>query len=242
MYAFDVLAALALAGGALVGAKRGLWKMTAGGTAVVLGAASAWATSDVLAAALRDWGVGPPGDAILGFFLPFALVSVYARFIIGLWLSKRLEKAPERNRFLGAAAGVACVVFAAGLAARAAGVGPQAVCARGDVDRPPEAAAPACRADGSADGSLAGTRLSVDAASGPFTRWLARYPGGVGAWAYALAGRGEDDRRRLTGTLKGALDNTHAQKRASRADEEAFGSPRDEHSVPLRVETVPEEW
>ena len=109
-------------------------------------------------------------------------------------------------------------------------------------ERTPVSSGPACRADGSADGAAAGARLSVDAASGPFTRWLARYPGGIGAWAYGLAVRGsEDDGRRLTGTLKGALDNTHAQERASRADEEAFGSLRDEHTVPLRVGTVPEE-
>ncbi len=228
MYAFDLLAAVALAGGALLGARRGFWKMLAGGTAVTLGAGTAWATWDVLAAALRDWGVGTPGDVVLGIFIPFALVSVYARFIIGLWLSKRLERRPRGNCVLGSAAGVVWVVLAAGFAARAAGLDPA----------PPAAARHAVYGVGQAPLGGASPQAGPweDAASGPFTRWLARYPGELGAWMY-LRGvrRGEGEKGRLTGTLKACLDAERAQRRASRADDEAFESLRRKRPVPLRV-------
>jgi len=122
MLVLDLLAAATIALGAFLGARRGLWRMLAAGVSVALGTAAGLAVSDTLAAALRDLGVARPGDAVLGFFLPFALTSVYARFVTGLWLSRRLERRHEENRILGAACGVALAIVAVGLAGNLAGL------------------------------------------------------------------------------------------------------------------------
>jgi hypothetical protein len=209
MQVLDFLVAMALAGGGLLGARRGLWSMAAGGTAVALGAAAGWASSDVLAAALRDWGVGPPGDALLGFLLPFALTSVYARFIIGLWLARKLEGRAQENRMLGAAAGVVWMLFVAGFACRAMGVSP-----REDGERP----------------------FGLAREAGPLSKWLARYPGELGARIY-LAGLERPARgKKLAGVVKDALDCGRARERAARADRDARASFRKGGFVRLRID------
>ncbi|MHC5058120.1 MAG: CvpA family protein [Planctomycetota bacterium] len=216
MYALDVLAIMALVVGAYLGAKKGLWRLAAGCSAVALGAAAGWATSDVLAAALRDWGVGSPGDAIVGFFLPFALTSVYARFIIGLWLSRKLKEKPGHDRLLGAAAGLVWMVFLAGSVARAAG-----------LDQDAAATAAATRA---AYHEL-GAPGPGDSA-GPFTQWLARWPGAVGARMYLSSlERGHDEE--FAGTVRRTLDADRARRRAGDADAEAITSMREAGFVRL---------
>ncbi len=242
MHIFDLVAVVSMAAGGWLGARRGFWKIAAGGVAVSLGLAAAWGISDVLAVALREWGVGSPGDAILGAFLPFALVSVYTRYVIGLWLARRLKGRPERNRLMGAAAGVAWVAFVAGMVARAA----------------------------LPTGSAAPTRIASTGAIPPVTAWLARYPGRMGA--YVLGGSGGRDAQapehhardiahaakcstdavatdleiaadanaagiteRLAGTLKECLDGSRAGRRATLADDEAFSTIRN-RVVPLRVD------
>ena len=122
MLALDVLAAAALGAGAFLGARRGLWRMVAGGAAVTLGLAAGALACGPLAAASARLGVRYPGDAILGFLVPFGTASVGARYAAGLWLSKRLERTPERNRLMGAAAGVFWILFAAAFLARLGGL------------------------------------------------------------------------------------------------------------------------
>jgi hypothetical protein len=207
MYGTDILAVIAIVFGAYLGARKGLWRLAAGGGAVGLGAAAGWATCDVLAAALGDWGVGAPGNAILGFFLPFALTSVYARFVIGLWLSRKLDGRPAHNRLLGAAAGVVWMVFLSGLLARAAGLG------------------------GRAEGAAAyGAEPG-----GPVTSWLARWPGELGARTYlsALTTAREAE---ITSALREALDTDRARRRAGGADADAITSVREAGFVRLRVD------
>lgn len=233
MYALDTLAALALAFGAILGAKKGLWRLAAGGTAVGLGAAAGWATSDVLAAALRDWGVGAPGNAILGFLLPFAVTSVYVRFIIGLWLSRKLEEKPAHNRALGAAAGVVWMAFLAGFVARAAGLdalatGPLASDSAGvRLNAGPREVVCATSIDGGMTGSTG--------VSGPLTRWLARWPGELGARMYLSALAGER-KGRIADAFRQALDTDHARRRASDADAEAITSVREAGFVRLGID------
>jgi hypothetical protein len=231
--------------------------MVAGAGAVSMGAAAAWAFSDVLAAALCDWGVGAPGDAILGFFLPFALVSVYARFILGLYLAKRLGGRPERNRLLGAAAGVVWMMLAAGLVARLSGI--------------PDARGFNMDAQDSQDSFGRSHPVhpvhpcQVPFAGAPFTSWLARYPGRIGGWVYSCAANEDlQDRQDEScsscasllkplpdgpkdashgrspapfpcAILRDALDGARAQGRASRADEAAAARLREGTLVPLRL-------
>ncbi len=222
MYALDIIAMIALASGAFLGARKGFWKLAAGCSAVSLGAAAGWATSDVLAAALRDWGVGAPGDAIVGFFLPFALTSVYVRFIIGLWLSRRLEKRPGQNRLLGAAAGLVWMFFFAGLVARAAGLD-------GRAPSPGTVAQAAAREAG-----------APTVSAGPFTKWLARWPGELGAQMYLSALVGER-REEIAGTLKTVLDAGRARGRAADADAEAITSMREAGFVRLGIDSRPDD-
>lgn len=219
MYAFDILAVVALAFGAFLGARKGLWKLAAGCSAVGLGAAAGWATSDVLAAALRDWGVGSPGDVIVGFFLPFALTSVYVRFIIGLWLSRRFEKRPAHNRLLGAAAGVVWMVFVVGLAARVAGLD-------GRASEPKAVAGPA---------SFEAAESSPEGIAGPLTNWLARWPGAVGARMYLSALEGAREEK-IAGTLRRAMDAGRARRRAGDADADAITSMREAGFVRLGID------
>jgi len=222
MHALDLLAIVALGFGAYIGARKGFWKLAAACSAVGLGSVAGWATCDVLAAALRDWGVGSPGDRIVGFFLPFALTSVYARFIIGLWLARRLEGRPTHNHLLGAAAGIVWMVFVAGSAARISGVAD-------------DAPAPARDAYGS------NYESNIDAsagAAGPFTKWLARWPGSVGARMYLSAvERGHDEA--LASTIKETLDPFRARDRAAGADADAINSMREAGFVRLGLDLAP---
>jgi len=219
MPALDFLAMAALAFGAYIGARKGFWKLAAACSAVGLGSLAGWATCDVLAAALRDWGVGSPGDMIVGFFLPFALTSVYARFIIGLWLARRLEGRPRHNHVLGAAAGLVWMVFLAGSIARISGLADDATAPARDAYGPnyePET------------DTCAG-------AAGPFTKWLARWPGSVGARMYLSAlERGHD--RALASTLKETLDPFRARARAAGADADAITSMREAGFVRLGID------
>ena len=216
MHALDILAMIVLAFGAYLGARKGFWKLAAGCSAVGLGTVAGWATCDVLSAALRDWGVGSPGDAIVGFFLPFALTSVYARFIIGLWLARKLEARPAHNRLLGAAAGIVWMVFVAGSVARISGV---------DARDP-------------ARGAAARTAYPRSGgAVGPLTRWLARWPGSVGGQMYLSAlKRGHDEA--LASTLKETLDPLRACERAADADAEAIISMREAGFVRLGIDPL----
>ena len=205
MYALDIIAALALAAGAFLGAGRGLWRILAGGLAVTLGALAATAASGVLAAALNDLGVAYPGDVALGFFLPFALVSVYARYIAGLWLSKRLLRAPGRNQWLGAAAGVVWTVFALGFLVRVAGFGPAEA--------------------GHEPGAETATRPRRRPP--PFCSWLARYPGRVASRLRPEGLVSRERKRTWQQALKAALDAERVQARAAEADREAISSMRE---------------
>ncbi|MHC4251196.1 MAG: CvpA family protein [Planctomycetota bacterium] len=221
MYALDILAIMALVVGAYLGAKKGLWKLAAGCSAVGLGAAAGWATSDVLTAALRDWGVGSPGDAIVGFFLPFALTSVYARFIIGLWLSRKLKEKPGHDRLLGAAAGIVWMVFLAGSVARAAG-----------LDGGAAVHASAARAGHHEDYAS----VSEDTA-GPLTQWLARWPGAVGARMYLSSLESGCDEE-FAEAMERTLDAGRARRRAGDADAEAITSMREAGFVRLGLDPV----
>lgn len=122
MILLDVFAAFGVAFGAFLGARRGFWRVLANASSVLLGVFAGWGVRDVLAAALKDWGVAPPGDAVLGFFIPFALTSVYTRLVIGLWLLKVLGRRPEGNRLLGAVAGAVCALLLAGVVGNIAGI------------------------------------------------------------------------------------------------------------------------
>jgi hypothetical protein len=205
MYALDVIAAFALASGAFLGAGRGLWRILAGGFAVTLGALAATAASGVLAAALNDLGVAYPGDIALGFFLPFALVSVYARYIAGLWLSKRLLRAPGRDRWLGAAAGAVWTVFALSLLVNVVWPGQ----AEADQKSAPEIAAPSRRRPP------------------PFCSWLARYPGRVASRLRPEGLVSRERKRTWEKALKTALDAERVQARSAAADREAASLMRE---------------
>jgi hypothetical protein len=211
MHALDILAMIALAFGAYLGARKGFWKLAAGCSAVGLGSLAGWATCDVLAAALRDWGVSSPGDTIVGFFLPFALTSVYARFIIGLWLARKLEAKPVHNRFFGALAGIVWMVFVAGSVARVSGI---------DTSTPARTAS-----------------FRPDSAVGPFTTWLARWPGAVGGEMY-LSSLKRGHNEALASTLKETLDPLRARSRAAGADAEAITSMRAAGFVRLRIDPL----
>ena len=221
MHALDFLAMAALALGAYIGARKGFWKLAAACSAVALGSLAGWATCDVLAAALRDWGVGRPGDTIIGFFLPFALTSVYARFVIGLWLARRLDGKPRHNHLLGAAAGLVWMVFLAGSVARISGL-------TGDAPSPAHGA---CGAASESDAA------ACTGAAGPFTKWLARWPGSVGARMYLGAiERGRDEA--LASALKETLDPYRARARAAGADADAITSMREAGFVRLGIDPV----
>ena len=218
MHALDMLAVAALAVGAYLGARKGIWRLAAGCSAVGLGALAGWAVSDVLSAALRDWGVGSPGDRIVGFFLPFALTSVYARFIISLWLSRKLEDRPAHNRALGAVAGLVWMVFFSGLVARAVGLDKNA--------STPDAVANAA--------TFEGRNASADEGA-PLTKWLARWPGAVGARVYLEAlERGRE--LEIAGTLQQAVDAGRARRRAGGGDAEAIMAMREAGYVRLRMD------
>ncbi len=205
MYALDIIAAFALAAGAFLGARKGLWQILAGGLAVTLGVLAATAASGVLAAALNDLGVAYPGDMALGFFLPFALVSVYARYIAGLWLSKRLARAPGRNQWLGAVAGAVWMAFALGFLVRVAGFGPV------EAGREP------------------GTEIATPSRRRPppFCSWLARYPGRVASRLQPEGLVGPERKRTWEKALKAALDAERLQARSAEADREAISSMRE---------------
>jgi uncharacterized membrane protein required for colicin V production len=213
MHALDMLAVAALAVGAYLGARKGLWRLAAGCSAVGLGALAGWAVCDALAAALRDWAVGSPGDRIVGFFLPFALTSVYARFIIGLWLSRRLEDRPAHNRAFGAAAGLVWMVFFSGLVARVAGLD------KSESTPDPVASAATYEDEGA-----------------PLTKWLARWPGAVGARVYLEAiERGRE--LEIAGTLQEAMDAGRARRRAGGGDAEAITAMREAGYVRLGMDS-----
>lgn len=205
MHALDLVAAAALAAAALLGARKGLWRMLAGGVALALGAFAGMAASGPISAALGDFGVAYPGDVLLGFFLPFALVSVYTRYIAGLWLSRRLNSAPARNRWLGAAAGAVWVVFALGFLTRVAGFGPQ--------DTVHETGAELATETG---------RVKP-----PFCEWLACYPGEVASRLQPEKLVGREGGRTWEEALKAAFDGERVQARAAEADREAASSIRD---------------
>jgi uncharacterized membrane protein required for colicin V production len=196
MIVLDVLAAFAIAFGGFIGARRGFWRMATGSGAVALGAAAGWSLVDVLADALGDFGVGYPGDRLLGFFLPFAVVSVYARFLAGLWLSKLLEDQPDRNRTFGALAGAVWMMFVAGFVGRIAGLAPESTIA----DESP------------------GHKTSA-----PFASWLAEYPGGLSGFALAAERASADDAEGASWSeaVETALDSNRVHTRSVEADREA---------------------
>ena len=192
MIVWDLLAALVIAFGAFYGARKGFWKIATGAGAVGLGAIAAWTVSGVLADALGDLGVGYPGDAVLGFFLPFALVSVYARYLAGLWLTKWVENSPERNRTLGAVVGAVWMLFAIGFVGRLAGVNERPAHAR------PQASYP------------------------PLVCWLTDYPGAVGAHIYLSRETKQDEEDRIwSDALECALDSGRVHSRTLEGDVEA---------------------
>jgi hypothetical protein len=223
MRALDLAAALALAVAAFLGARKGLWRMLAGGVALALGAFAAMAVSGVLAGALDDLGVAYPGDLGLGFFLPFALVSVYARYIAGLWLSKRLARRPERNRALGAAAGALWMLFTLGFLARTAGFGPAGRHQQTSRTCRPHVTEPASEIGLTREAARATEPILSGA---PFCAWLARYPGATASrlQPYRLIGRGGP--ATWEAALRAALDGGRIQARTAEADREASSSLR----------------
>lgn len=213
MHALDLVAAVALAAAALLGARKGLWRMLAGGVALALGAFAGMAASGPISAALGDFGVAYPGDVLLGFFLPFALVSVYTRYIAGLWLSRRLQRRPARNRWLGAAAGAVWVVFALGFLTRVAGFG-------SSLD--PETL------DGQIPNQETGAELAAETGrvKPPFCEWLACYPGEVASRLQPEKLVVRERGRTWEEALRAAFDAERVQARAAEADREAASSIR----------------
>lgn len=111
--------------GGVIGAKRGFLKLFSTSVALGLGALAARLACGPLSAALAGLGLRPPGHVIIGAFLPFSVVSVYAKFLTGLWLKKRLRRCSSRasrgligQSSLGAAFGAASAVFLTGGALR----------------------------------------------------------------------------------------------------------------------------
>ena len=204
MHALDLVAAAALAAAALLGARKGLWRMLAGGVALALGAFGGMAASGPISTALGDIGFAYPGDVLLGFFLPIALVSVYTRYIAGLWLSRRLRRRPARNRWLGAAAGAVWVVFALGFLTRVAGFGRR-------------------EADPANDAEIAAEIRQCDP---PFCEWLARYPGAVASRLQPEKLVRREGGRTWEEALRAAFDGERVQARAAEADREAASSIR----------------
>jgi hypothetical protein len=196
MIVWDVVAALAISLGGFLGARKGLWRMATGAGAVALGLLVGAALCDALADALRAIGVGHTGSIVLGFFLPFALVSVYARYLAGLWLSRAFDRMPDRNRILGAVAGVVWMALAVGLVARVAWCRDATVPAADDLPR-----------------------------GAPFVSWLARYPGALGASAYlGEPDDATEQDRAWSQALEQAFDSNRLHTRTREADLEAAES------------------
>ena len=214
MIFLDILAAVAIAFGAFVGTRQGMRRMIAGGGAVALGTIAGGALCEPLGQTLSGLGVGYPGDVALAFFLPFALVSVYVRYLIGLWLSYELNQSPERNRAWGAVVGAVWMVFAAGSAGRLAGL----------AEPPP-----------------ADERPTSAAGAAPFARWLAKYPGAVGSFV-CTRGQGAPtaaDAARWSRAVERALDSGRVQARARQADREASAHLRGSAEGGLVAGTAP---
>lgn len=156
MYWLDIIAAFALTIGAVVGARKGMWRLFAGNGALSLALLAGGIFSSPLATFFREIGVAAPGDKILGFFLPFAVVSVYGRYMLGLWLSKKFGSKFEVNRTWGAFAGIIWMVFCFGFVMRAVGV----------------------------ENKHTRANPVIADAAGPFSRWLSNYGGEIGARIY----------------------------------------------------------